>query len=162
MSWNQIVTDEDKRVTMQRVWEMVCRGAKKGPVLVTLGRPNRSYEQNAKFHTLISEIREQGAITDPEGNSRPLINSSLEDVKAALVDAFSAEMDAQGTPLRKPSRHTWNWIDKRFVYVRPSTTEFNKEEAGNFIEFLYMTGSEMGVQWSPVVTEIYNDYREAK
>src|SRR5699024_1534552 len=208
MSWKQIVTHEDKKTTMLRVWEMVCKGVLKGPVLVTLGRPSRSLQQNAKFHALladserrgewaapagngwqggtersgacaagqptklapanrkvsraISDIRAQGAVADPEGNKRRLSASSLEDVKAALVDAFSDEMDQQGSPLRKPSRHTWNWISKRFVYVRPSTTDFNKEEASNFIEFLYLTGTDMGVQWSPIVTQIYNEYREAQ
>src|SRR5690554_2592622 len=162
MSWKQVVTHEDKKTTMLRVWEMVCKRALKSPVLVTLGRPSRSLQQNAKFHALISDIRAQGIVSDPEGNKRRLSASSLEDVKAALVDAFSDEMDQQGAPLRKPSRHTWNWISKRFVYVRPSTTDFNKEEAGNFIEFLYSTGTDMGVQWSPIVTQIYNEYREAQ
>src|SRR5699024_11774384 len=89
MSWKQIVTHEDKKTTMLRVWEMVCKGVLKGPVLVTLGRPSRSLQQNAKFHALISDIRAQGAVADPEGNKRRLSASSLEDVKAALVDAFS-------------------------------------------------------------------------
>lgn len=147
---------------MQRVIKLVEQGIKAGAVVVTLSRPNKSREQEKKYHAMIEDIRAQASAADPEGEVRPLARLKAEHVKAALVDAFAAEMERMGTPLKNPPRQTWNWLDRRFVSVRPSTREFSKVEAAAFIEWLYALGSDMGVVWSPIVTQIYNEYRENK
>lgn len=147
---------------MQQALKLVEMGIKAGAVVVTLGRPNKSREQEKKYHALINDIRAQGRAEDPEGVMRLLRDKKPEHIKAALVDAFADEMAKQGTPLRHPGEHTWNWISKRFVSVRPSTREFSKDEAAAFIEYLYSVGSDMGVIWSPIVTQIYDECREAQ
>lgn len=148
---------------MQQAVELVDKAVRAGvAVVVTLSRPNKSREQEKKYHALIGDIRAQASVPDPEGVVRPLARLPAEHVKAALVDAFADEMQRAGTPLKNPGSHTWNWISRRFVAVRPSTTQFSKDEAAEFVEWLYEVGSDLGVVWSPIVTEIYGEYREAK
>lgn len=141
------------RERMMTVWNLVNKGIQAGPLTVTLGRPKRSGDQNRHFHALIGEIAQQVA---PGGQK-----FSADVWKALLVDQFSQEMEAAGTPLSKPGRVVPSLDGRRVVTVRPSTTELRKAEAAAFIEYLYATGVDMGVQFSPPSVEIYQQYREA-
>lgn len=116
---------------------MVRDGLRGGPVMVVLTRERRNKDQNAKFHPMISDIHKQ---CFPDRDS--------EAVKAVLVQQFANEKEQQGEPLKHPGRVTWCWKTGQPVYVRPSTTDFRKHEASEFIEFLYSEGSELGVKWS--------------
>jgi hypothetical protein len=51
-------------------------------------------------------------------------------------------------------------LDKqRIVQIRPSSTDFRKNEASDFIEFLFSVGAEHNVHWSDPETEsMYKDY----
>ena len=136
---------------MQQAIALVEKGIKEGAVLVTLGRPSRSRIQNDKFHAIISDIHKQC-----------FRGYRVEDLKAILVNQFAKEMEAAETPLAHPGSTTWDWINQEHVTVRPSTTQFSKSEAAAFIEFLYAAGCEYGVQWSPIVTQIYDEYRQVQ
>jgi len=129
---------------------MVGRGLDAGPVLVTLGRPARSQIQNEKFHAMISDIHHQGFRA-----------YSAEGMKAVLVNQFALEMAEQGTPLTHPGETVWDWKHQSPVYVRPTTTKFTKSECAAFIEWLYATGTELGVTWSEKALAVYAEYREA-
>lgn len=139
---------------MRSAIDLVNRGLKAGPVVVTLGRPKRSGAQNRHFHALIGEIAQQVEVGGRKYSAKVW--------KAQLVDQFDHDMAAAGTPLRKPGRTVPSLDGRRAVTVRPSTTELRKAEAAQFIEFLYQQGVEMGVQFTPPVIEIYEQYREAK
>lgn len=117
----------------------------------TLGRPSKSRDQEAKYHAMIEDIRQQCF----RGYSR-------EAFKAALVNQFALEMERQGEPLRHPGEQAWDWVNQVKVYVRPSTRDFRKKEAADFIEFLYSTGSEYDVQWSEKALAVYDEMREAR
>ncbi len=111
---------------------------------------SKTREQEKKYHALIRDIRMQ------------CFRASSEDaVKAVLVNQFALEMEAQGTPLANPGETAWDWKNKCPVYVRPSTKEFRKAEASQFMEFLYSEGSDLGVQWSEKAQAVYAEYREA-
>ena len=133
------------------VHEMVARAFQAGPVLITLGRPSKSRDQEARYHAMIEDIRQQCF----RGYSR-------EAFKAALVNQFALEMERQGEPLKKPGEQAWDWVNQVRVYVRPSTKDFRKKEASDFIEFLYATGSEYDVQWSEKALAIYDEMVEAR
>lgn len=129
---------------------MVGQALGAGPVLVTLGRPSRSQIQNEKFHAMIGDIHRQC-----------FRGYSADGVKAVLVNQFAIEMAEQGEPLSNPGEKVWDWKSQEPVYVRPSTTKFTKRECSNFIEFLFATGTELGVEWSERALKAYESYREA-
>lgn len=141
--------------------EMAMRGLKGGEVAVVLTRPRRTADSNAKLHAMIHDIWQQGEATGPMGDPMPLCERSFDEVKAALVDAFADEKRAMGEPLRHPGAEAWNWISKRFVSVRPSTTQFTKAECSDFIEYLYQCGSEMNVTWSEKAQAVYDEMARA-
>lgn len=140
----------DARAKMAAAWQMVCKGLQAGGVEVLIRRPGRQLSQNAKFHAMIADIHHQC-----------FRGYSFDGVKAVLVNQFAQEMDEQGKPLARPGERVWDWKTKEPVYVRPSTTDFRKSEAGDFIEFLYSTGVELGVIWSEPAMAIYDEYKEA-
>jgi hypothetical protein len=141
------------RERMMTVWDLVCRGIKAGPVVVTLGRPKRRGDQNRHFHALIGEIAQQ---VTPGG-----LKFSADVFKALLIDQFEQEMEAAGTPISKPGRTVPSLDGRRAVTVRPSTTCLKEREAADFIEFLYSWGVEHDVTFTPPTIEIYQQYREA-
>lgn len=140
--------------------EFAKQGLPAGPVLVTLTRPRRGLDQNAALHAVIADIHTQGIVEGPSGERLVLAERSPEHTKAALVDAFADEMRSNGSPLKHPGGESWNWVARRFVSVRPSTTQFTKSECSEFIEWLYSTGADMGVQWSQRAETAYDTYRE--
>ncbi|MGB2336252.1 MAG: hypothetical protein ACPH5V_03000 [Alcanivorax sp.] len=129
---------------------MIPKGLAAGAVLVTLGRPTRSQIQNEKFHAMIGDIHKQC-----------FRGYSDEGIKAALVNQFALEMEANGEPLTHPGEQVWDWVNQVAVYVRPSTTEFTKKECAAFIEFLYATGTDLGVTWNEKALAVYAEYKEA-
>jgi len=141
----------DVRAKMTAVWNMVCKGLQAGAVEVVIRRPGKSREQEEKYHAMIGDIRRQCfRANTPEG------------VKAVLVNQFALEMEEAGTPLAHPGEKVWDWKTQEPVYVRPSTKKFRKAEASQFVEFLYSTGVELGVQWSERAMAVYEECREAK
>lgn len=131
--------------------QVIAKALEGGPVQITLGRVSKSRDQEAKYHSMIEDIRSQCF----RGYSR-------EGMKAALINQFALEREQQGEPLRNPGEKVWDWVNQAPVYVRPSSKKFTKREAADFIEFLYATGSEFEVQWSEKALAIYDEMREAR
>jgi len=122
-----------------------------GAVVITFGRESKSQEQERKYHVMMEDIR-----------SQCFRGYSFEAFKAALVNQFALEMERNETPLKKPGEQAWDWVNQVRVYVRPSTKNFLKKEAADFIEFLYATGTEYDVAWSEKALAIYDEMMEAK
>lgn len=129
---------------------LLRRGVTAGAALIAVRRPSKSRIQEEKYHAMIGDIHRQC-----------FRGYSAKGVKAVLVNQFALEMDEAGTPLAHPGERVWDWKTQEPVYVRPSTSEFRQHEASEFIEFLYATGTELGVQWSERAQSIYDEYREA-
>ncbi|WP_043530440.1 recombination protein NinB [Litchfieldella xinjiangensis] len=147
----RIESIRDLQNTLAMAARMAGRALEEGAVELVLRRPGRGQGQNAKFHAMIGDIHHQA-----------FRGYSADGVKAVLVNQFALEMEEQGTPLASPGEKVWDWKTKEPVYVRPTTTKFRKAEAAAFIEFLYATGVELGVQWSERALAAYEEYREAK
>ena len=140
----------DVRIKMKTVWDMVNKALQDGAVEVVLRRPGKSRGQEERYHAMIGDIHRQCFRA-----------FSAEGVKAVLVNQFAREMDDAGTPLAHPGEKVWDWSSQEPVYVRPSTKKFRKAEASQFVEFLYATGVELGVQWSEPALAAYESYKEA-
>ena len=137
---------------IERVKNAATKGVQSGrPFQIAMRYLTRTEIQNAKFHAMISDIHRQC-----------LRAYSFDGVKAVLVNQFALEMEEQGTPLAHPGEKVWDWKSQEAVYVRPSTTEFLKHEAAQFIEFLYATGVDLGVRWSEKALRAYESYKEAR
>ncbi len=148
---SRIVPDADDLMpAMQWAWDMAGRGLAGGPVRFTLGRPSKTRIQEEKYHAMINDVHRQCF----RGNT-------AKGVKAVLVNQFALEKEEQGEPLAHPGEKVWDWKAQEAVYVRPSTTEFRKDEAAQFIEFLFATGTDLGVEWSKGALDVYAEYKEA-
>ena len=135
---------------LQWVKTMAWKGIGLGPVEITLGRESKRRNQEAKYHCLITDVMQLSP------------SKSFAAWKCLLVKWFDEYMKKAGTPLSKPGERILDSINKEYVYLRPSTTEFKVGEAADFIEFLYSFGSENDVNWSKQSTAIYNSYKEVK
>lgn len=111
-----------------RVVVMIKKGLPAGPVVITLGRGQRTLEQNAKYHPMIRDIKEQ---VDFLG-----LALSEDDWKRLLLALYHKEravpsLDLQGV-----------------VTLGVSSKKLKKKQAIEFIECLYAYGCEHEVQWS--------------
>ena len=131
---------------LQWVRQMALKAVAGGPVDVTVARPGKSREQEARYHAMIGDIHKQC-----------FRGYSAEGVKAVLVNQFALEMERSGEPLTHPGEQAWDWVNQVAVYVRPSTKKFRKKEASDFIEFLHSVGAEYGVQWSEKALAVYDE-----
>jgi len=144
-------TAEQIPFILKKMEAVATKGVESGALELEVRRPSKSRDQEARYHAMIEDIRQQCF----RGYSR-------EAFKAALVNQFALEMERQGEPLRNPGEQAWDWVNQVRVYVRPSTKDFRKKEASDFIEFLYATGSEYDVQWSEKALAIYDEMMEAR
>jgi len=147
----RIETPEQAAMALTWAQEMTAKALQSGPVEWVLTRPGKSRDQEARYHAMIHDIRQQC-----------FRGYSEEGVKAVLVNQFAIEMEQAGEPLANPGEKVWDWKTQEPVYVRPSTKKFRKSEASAFIEFLFSVGAEYGVQWSEKALAIYDEMREAK
>lgn len=162
---------ETVRPIMHRVWQMVNKGLQAGTVVVTLQRINKTREQEKKYHAMIRDISQQvsfdyaanedtGFVTRLFGRDRKK-HYSVSVWKALLVEQFAREKEAMGEPLTHPGETVQSLDGTRVITVRPSTRDFRVKEAAQFIEYLYMQGTEMDVKWSEKALKVYEEYREA-
>lgn len=118
-----------------------------GPIEIVIRRPDKSRDQEAKYHAMIGDI----ARTVPLNGKR----YDREVWKAMLVHEFEKEMREAGTPLRYPGRVVLSLGGESLLTLRSSTKGFTKKEASQFIEFLYAFGVEHGARFSDDVLKYY-------
>lgn len=122
-----------------------------GAVNVELTKVTRTLAQNALFHAQISEIAKQtkinGAMLQKDG------------AKESLVLMFAFEKEQSGEPLKRGI--TWipsKKFDGGLMPVPPRTSDFDIDEGGEFIEYLFMYGAERNVRFNDDVTRQYEEY----
>lgn len=147
----KITSADDLRSRWPAMKDTILSALRGGTVLVALGRVKRGAEMNAKFHAMISDIHHQC-----------FRGHTVRGVKAVLINQFAIEMEESGTPLNHGGETAWDWVHQQPVYIRPSSTDFTKAEASAFIEWLYATGSEIGVIWSEPAIKAYEMFKEAQ
>ena len=123
--------------------EMMLKGIVKGPVAVTLGRPEepRSLDQNAKSWAMYNDLSQQ---LDWHGQKMP---------PEYWKDLLSHEWKAQAFI---PA------ISGGFVAVGVRTSKMRKREMAELITLVEAFGNEHGVRWSDPALKAFEEYREAQ
>lgn len=106
---------------------LIRRGLAAGPVLLSLGRPRRSLDQNSLLWPLLKDISRQ-----VDWYGQRLTEEEWKDV-------FSAALKKQKVV---PG------LDGGFVVCGQSTSKMPKALFSEMIELIYAFGAEHGVKWS--------------
>jgi hypothetical protein len=142
------------RPLMLAVWDAAKEAVQSGALDVTVASASKTRAQEKKFNAMIGDIAKQWS--DPDGNQY-----TTTVWKAQLIDQFQQEKLIMGETLAKPGRTVMSLDKQRIVQIRPSSTDFRKNEANDFIEYLYSFGAEMNICWSdPETQAMYKDYFE--
>ena len=112
---------------LQVVRDMVLKGLKAGPVIVTLGREKRTLDQNAKLWAMLRDISDQ-----VEWYGEKLKDYEWKDV---LTASLKKQKAVPG-------------IDGGFVVLGAHTSGMSKEELSELIELMYAFGADKVVKWS--------------
>lgn len=119
----------------------IAKGLAAGAVVITLGREQRTNEQNSKMWPMLNDISSQveymGKKWSPE----------------AWKDLITALWKKQEIVAG---------LDGGIVALGVSTSKLNKAQFSELIECIYSVGAERGVVWSEPALAIYEQYKEAK
>ncbi len=124
-------------------------------IVVIVQEWSKSRDQEKKYHAMIGDIARQVCFYGKKRHKQEIW-------KALLVEQFAREKEEMGEPLRHPGETIMSLDGKRNITVRPSTKQFLMAEAAEFIEYLYMQGTDMGVRWSEPALKAYQSYQEAQ
>jgi hypothetical protein len=133
----QLTNEEQARSLMVTLWPKVLTALNAGKELVLeVKAADKTREQELKYHAMIDEIAKQakhmGASWDAESWKR------------LLVDLFCKYSGLQ-TGVVMP-----NLSGDGIVQLGYQTRKFTKEQASDFVEFLYAWGAEHGIVYSQV------------
>jgi len=138
------------RAKMKYCWQVVSTIIQGGPLEILIRMPSKSRIMEKKYHAMIRDVVKS---VKPGG-----VEYSAEAWKRLLVDQFEMELNSQGEKLSHPSRTVISLDGKRAITLSPSTTQFRKAEAGDFIAFLYAFGAEHKVPWSEPALRVFEEY----
>ena len=134
----EIQTEVDRNSVMRQVNEMVGKGIKAGPVVITLGRPKRNLNQNAMMWSLLTDISAQvnwyGQYLMPE------------DWKNICTASLRKQQAVPG-------------IDGGVVMIGASTSRMNKAQFSELIELILAFGAEHNVKFKQ---DVIDEYYETK
>jgi hypothetical protein len=133
----QLTNEDQARSLMVTLWPKVLTALNAGKELVLeVKAADKTREQELKYHAMIDEIAKQakhmGASWDAESWKR------------LLVDLFCKYSGLQ-TGVVMP-----NLSGDGIVQLGYQTRKFTKEQASDFVEFLYAWGAEHGIVYSQV------------
>jgi hypothetical protein len=132
---------KDIPAKLAQIFDLVSRGIKRGPVVVTLGRLVRSLRQNKRMWAVLGDIEKQ---VDWHG-----LKLDKEDWK----EMFSAILGNQ---------RVVPGLQGGFVVLGVSTRKQNKAWFSDLFELINAFGAEHGVMWSDPALEAFDYYREAQ
>lgn len=117
---------------------MARKGLAAGPVLLSLGRPRRSLDQNALLWAVLTDVSRQ-----VEWHGQRLTKENWKDIFTA---ALKRQQVVPG-------------IDGGFVVLGTSTSRMSKQEFSELIELIYAFGAEHGVEWSEPAQRTFSEHR---
>jgi hypothetical protein len=126
---------------LAQIFDLVSRGIKRGPVVVTLGRLVRSLRQNKRMWAVLGDIEKQ---VDWHG-----LKLDREDWK----EMFSAILGNQ---------RVVPGLQGGFVVLGVSTRKQNKAWFSDLFELINAFGAEHSVRWSDPALEAFYYYKEAQ
>jgi len=118
---------------MSNLWPKVISALASGKQLtLEIKNASKSREQEEKYHAMIGEVAKQAQHLGAKWDA--------EDWKRLLVDQFIKDMNGLGASKIIPSLDGEGIIQLGF-----QTRKFTKEQASEFVEWLYAWGAENGV-----------------
>lgn len=134
----QVHAPDQIRAALTWAGEMIKAALPGGTVVIKLGRPRRSLDQNAKMWPMLTDIAKQvrWSFRDPSGALHENVLLAPEQWK----DIFSASLEKQ---LMAPGVDGDIW-----VYVAARTSRMNTAEFSQLIELIYAFGADHNVRWS--------------
>lgn len=134
----EIRDEQDIRFAAAWMEAMARKGLAAGPVLLSLGRPRRSLDQNALLWAVLTDVSRQ-----VEWHGQRLTKENWKDVFTA---ALKRQQVVPG-------------IDGGFVVLGTSTSRMSKQEFSELIELIYAFGAEHGVEWSEPAQRTFSENR---
>jgi hypothetical protein len=123
------------------IQDNLFNGLRGGPVVITLGRVNRSSDQNKLLWALLGDVSVQ-----VDWYGRKL---EKEDWKEVFSAAWKQQDVVPG-------------INGGFVVMGVRTSKMTKLEFSELIEIIYAFGAEHSVRWSDPSLKAFDEYREAR
>jgi hypothetical protein len=128
-----LTSEEQAKSLMVNLWPKVLSALKSDKHLVLeIKATDKTREQELKYHAMIDEIAKQASHMGAKWSS--------EDWKRLLVDQFCKENGIK-TGVVIP-----NLSGDGIVQLGLQTRKFTKEQASDFVEFLYAWGAEHGIK----------------
>ena len=125
------------KALMVNLWPKVLTALSAGKQLtLEIKTANRSCQQNAKYHAMIDEIAQQAQHLGSKWDA--------ESWKRLLVDQFLKD-NGQKTGVVIP-----NLAGDGIVQLGMQTRDFTKEQASEFVEWLFAGGAEHGITYSKI------------
>ena len=149
------VTLNNVKTEMTKVWEMANKGLRSGEaVIVTLGRDKGSRLQEKCYHAQIGDFAKQ---VEPLGKKH-----DAKAWKELLVWEFTREKMIMGEPLKNGNAWIPSLCGTVMLPSRPATSGFDKDIRSDFIEFLFVKGTEYGVEFTDKTLAEYETYKESQ
>jgi len=132
-----LTNETQAKSLMVNLWPKVLTALNAGKQLtLEIKSANRSYQQNAKYHAMIDEIAQQaqhlGSKWDAESWKRLLVDQFLKD---------SGQKSGVVIP---------NLSGDGIVQLGVQTRDFTKEQASEFVEWLFAWGAEHGITYTQI------------
>ena len=127
-----LTSTEQAKTIIRHNWEKITKALDSGKHLtMEIKLANKSREQEEKYHAMIGDIARQAKHLGAKWSS--------EDWKRLLVDQFLRETED------KQSKIVPNLDGSGIVQLGLQTRNFTKEQANEFIEWLYSWSAENGI-----------------
>ena len=127
-----LTSTEQAKTSIRHNWEKITKALDAGKHLtMEIKLASKSREQEEKYHAMIGDIARQAQHLGAKW--------SLEDWKRLLVDQFLRETED------KQSKIVPNLDGSGIVQLGLQTRNFTKEQANEFIEWLYAWSAENGI-----------------
>ena len=131
----ELRTPKQATSLMQSLWPKVKEAIKGGKQLSLEIKPiNKSREQEEKYHAMIGEISKQAQHLGAKWDA--------EDWKRLLVDKFLHETGFKNSPIIP------NLDGTGIIQLGFQTRNFTKEQASEFVEWLYSWGANNGITFT--------------
>lgn len=129
-----IIRAENRR----HICDFIMQAAEGMAVRIT--EASKTRDQEAKYHAMCGDIAKVCEFMGAKMEG--------EDWKRLLIDAFARVRSGMGKPLKQGGRIVPSLDGTGVVQLGVQSRKFSKEEASDFIEYLYAFGASKGVQWS--------------
>jgi hypothetical protein len=125
----QFEIQDESRIEPALRWvkEMVSKGLQAGAVRVSIGRPRRTLDQNAKMWPMLHDLAKQ-----VDWYGQKLIAEEWKDV---LTAGLKKQRAVPG-------------IDGGFVILGAHTSKMSTKDLAELVELMYAFGAEHGVKWT--------------